>query len=108
MFDDDVVVKGDKDFEKPPLGMIQAVCVWFHDIGTQRGEYMGEPKIRKQVIVTWELAEKMTTGEFAGQPFLMSKYYTQSLDEKATLRKDLENWRGKNSRGNSASRRSWT
>jgi len=95
MFDEDVVVKGEKDFERPPLGMIQAVCVFFHDIGTHRGEYMGEPNIRKQVILTWELAEKMTTGEFVGQPFLVSKYYTQSLSEKATLRKDLENWRGK-------------
>jgi len=95
MFNEDVVVKGEKEYEKPPLGMIQAVCVFFHDIGTQRGEYMGEPTVRKQVIVTWELAEKITTGEFTGKPFLMSKYYTQSLSEKATLRKDLENWRGK-------------
>ena len=95
MFDDDVVVKGEKEFEKPPLGMVQAVCVFVHNIGTQRGEYMGEPNIRKQVILTWELTEKMTTGEFAGKPFLVSKYYTQSLGEKATLRKDLEGWRGK-------------
>jgi hypothetical protein len=39
----------------------------------------------------WELAEKMKDG----RPFMLSKSYTLSLHEKASLRKDLESWRGK-------------
>lgn len=83
------------DFEKAPIGMQQGVCVFVHDIGLQRGEYLGKQNILHKIIVTWELAERMTSGEYAGQPFMVSKYYTLSLGEKANLRKDLESWRGK-------------
>jgi len=82
-------------FEQPSTGMHQAVCAFVHDIGTQVGEYMGVRKVRQQVIVTWELADKMKTGEYEGKPFNMSKFYTLSVSEKANLRKDLEGWRGK-------------
>jgi hypothetical protein len=75
--------------------MVQAVCAFVHDIGTQVGEYKGKPNIAHKVIVTWELTEKMTKGEYEGKPFMMSKYYTLSLNEKANLRHDLESWRGK-------------
>ena len=37
----------------------------------------------------------MTTGEYAGQPFTTSKFYTLSLHEKANLRNILKNWRGR-------------
>jgi hypothetical protein len=37
----------------------------------------------------------MKTGEYAGKPFMVSKFYTLSLNEKASLRKDLQSWRGK-------------
>jgi len=90
------MAKADNDnFEKAPTGTIQAVCTFVHDIGLQAGEYQGKPNLAHKVIVSWELAEKMTQGEFAGKPFMVSKYYTLSLSEKANLRKDLENWRGK-------------
>ena len=83
------------NFEKAPTGMQQAVCSFVNDIGKQMGEYMGEPKISHKVIITWELAEKKTQGNSAGEPFLVSKFYTLSLNEKANLCKDLESWRGK-------------
>jgi len=66
------------------------------DIGTQQGEYEGKINHRRQVIIGWELPnELMTDGEYAGKPFAVNKWYTQSLGEKANLRKDLTNWRGK-------------
>lgn len=37
----------------------------------------------------------MTTGDNAGKPFVVSKFYTQSLNEKSTLRHDLAGWRGR-------------
>ncbi len=79
------------DFEKCSTGLQQAVCVFVHDIGFQVGQWQGQEKIQHKVIVTWELAEKMKSGD----PFAISKYYTLSLHEKSNLRKDLEGWRGK-------------
>jgi hypothetical protein len=86
---------GGGDFEKAPTGTQQAVCVFVFDIGWQKGEYAGVENILPKIIVCWESVEIMTTGEFAGKPFMLSKYYTLSLHEKANLRKDLESWRGK-------------
>lgn len=86
-----IIAKATANYEKAPVGMQQSVCVFVHDIGTQVGEYQGQRNVRHQIIVTWELAEK----EISGEPFLLSKFYTLSLNEKATLRKDLESWRGK-------------
>lgn len=82
-------------FEKIPTGNQQAVCVFVEDIGTQEGSYMGSPIKKHQIIICWELAEQMKEGENAGKPFMISKFYTLSLNEKANLCKDLESWRGK-------------
>ena len=89
------VVSKSKNYEKCSTGLHQAVCVFVNDIGTQVGEYNGERKELPKVIVSWEIKETMKDGEFAGKRFMLSKYYTKSLHEKANLTKDLENWRGK-------------
>ncbi|MFA6152935.1 MAG: hypothetical protein WC716_16555 [Chitinophagaceae bacterium] len=78
-------------FEPTPLGMQQAVCAYVNDIGFQEGEYQGKKNIRHQIIISWELAEKMSDG----RPFMVSGWYTLSLNEKATLRHILESWRSK-------------
>jgi len=83
------------NFEQPDTGMHQAVCAFVNNIGTQRGEYEGKPTFKEQVIISWELDQKLTIGDYAGMPFMISKFYTLSLHEKSGLRKDLENWRGK-------------
>lgn len=90
-----ITARADSNFEKAPVGMQQAVCAFVHDIGTQVSEYQGKVITHKQVIISWELSEKMTQGENQGKPFMVSKYYTLSLNEKSNLRKDLESWRGK-------------
>ncbi len=89
------IVKGQGDFEQPPTGMIRAVCVFVNDIGTHISQFMGEQTIARKMIVSWELDEKMTKGEYAGKPFMMNRFYTMSLAKKANLRKDLESWRGR-------------
>ena len=86
---------GNANFESTPLGNQQAVCAFVEDIGTQEGSYMGAPITRREVVVCWELNEFMKKGEYEGRPFMVSKRYTLSLNEKANLRKDLESWRGK-------------
>jgi hypothetical protein len=87
---------GGGDFEQPPVGTYVARCVKIIDIGTQKGEYQGKATIKRQCIIGWELpTELMTEGDYAGKPFTVSKFYTASLSEKANLRKDLANWRGR-------------
>lgn len=87
---------GGGDFEQPPVGTHLAICVKIIDIGTQKGEYQGKATFKRQVIIGWELPnELMTEGDYAGKPFSVSKFYTASLGEKANLRKDLANWRGR-------------
>jgi len=87
---------GGGDFEQPPIGTHISRCIKLIDIGTQKGEYQGKATFKRQVIIGWELPnETMTNGEYEGKPFTVSKFYTQSLGEKANLRADLKNWRGR-------------
>lgn len=87
---------GGGDFEQPPVGTHVARCIKVIDIGTQKGEYQGQATSKRQCIIGFELPDElMTTGDYAGKPFTVSKFYTASLHEKSTLRKDLANWRGR-------------
>lgn len=79
------------DYEKPSVGPVAAICYRVVDLGTQEGEYQGKKVTKRKMLISWELAEKMKDG----RPFSIHKRYTQSLMETATLRKDLEAWRGK-------------
>lgn len=42
----------------------------------------------------WELPNETFEVDGQQKPFIVSKFYTNSLSEKANLRKDLESWRG--------------
>lgn len=82
-------------YEPAPTGVIQAVCALVEDIGTHEGSYQGKPISRHQCIICWEIDALMSQGEYEGKRFMVSKFYTVSLHEKSSLRKDLESWRGK-------------
>jgi hypothetical protein len=84
------------DFQRPDPGTYLARCVRLIDLGTQTNDYNGEVSEKRKVLVGWELpTELIPTGDYAGQPFLVMKFYTQSLHEKSNLRHDLQNWRGR-------------
>jgi hypothetical protein len=83
---------GGGDFKQAPTGNHVARCIKLIDLGTQHGEYQGQPNTRNQVLVTWELCNEMMED---GKPFTVSHFYTNSLNEKATLRAHLEAWRGR-------------
>ena len=84
------------NFQPTPAGNHVAICYRFIDLGTQLIEWKGAQKTQRKVLVSWELPnELMTEGEYAGKPFTIGKKYTWSMHEKATLRHDLESWRGK-------------
>lgn len=87
---------GGKEFEQAPVGNHIGRCVGMIDIGTQQGEYLGKTTHARKIVVRFELPnELISEGDFAGKPFVVSKFYTASLSEKANLRKDLVSWRGR-------------
>lgn len=84
LFADD---KGNGDFERAPTGMQAAVCSHVVDLGTQATNF-GD---KRQVALVFQLAAKRSDNV----PHQLFKIYTLSFNKKATLRKDVEMWRGK-------------
>lgn len=80
------------DFEQPPAGTHVGICFRVIDLGTQHSEFNGEERIASQVLISWELPEETMAD---GRPFSVSRFYTNSLHEKAALRSDLAAWRGR-------------
>lgn len=80
-----------------PAGTHLARCYQMIEIGTVKEIILGQEKILTKVRVGWELPEerRIFIQEKGEQPFVISKEYTLSMNEKANLRKDLESWRGK-------------
>jgi len=83
---------GGGNFQQAPIGNHVGRCVHIVDLGTQHGEYQGQPTARQQVVITWELPDELMED---GLPFIVSAFFTNSLHEKAALRSALQNWRGK-------------
>ncbi len=81
-----------KEWQEPETGNHVARCIRVIELGTQRKEYQGEVSYKRQTMVVWELPTELMDD---GKPFVVSHFYTASLNEKANLRRDLENWRGK-------------
>lgn len=79
-----------------PAGTHVARCVQVIDLGTQPGSAKF-PAPKHKIRISWELPdEKAVFVEERGEePFMASKNYTLSLSDKATMRHDLESWRGK-------------
>ena len=86
---------GSGDFVQAPIGNHPARCIKIIDIGTQEGEYQGKANYRRQIVVSWELPTETFDKDGKQVPFVVSKWYTASLGEKANLRADLMNWRGR-------------
>jgi len=83
-----IIAKGSiGKFEPCPAGVQQAVACDVVDLGIMDGPY-GE---KWKVDIRWQTADQMSDGK----PYLVNKRYTLSLNEKATLRHDLEAWRGR-------------
>jgi hypothetical protein len=86
---------GGGSFQQLSAGTHLARCFQLVDIGTHHGEYQGQPTIRNQVIVRWEVPGETIEVDGVAKPMIASKFYTNSLGEKANLRKDLVAWRGR-------------
>jgi len=86
---------GSTTYTPAPVGTHVARCFRIIDIGTQHGEYQGKPTRRNQIIIGWELPDELIDTEEGEKPIVTSRFYTNSLGEKANLRRDLEAWRGR-------------
>lgn len=86
-----------QDFKKIEPGTYAARCFSMIEIGTITEDVKGKSVTHKKVMLSWEFpTEKEVFKQEKGEePYTVSKTYTLSMNEKATLRKDLESWRGK-------------
>jgi hypothetical protein len=79
-----------KDFPKqlPQRGRQRAYCISIVDIGMHVNPKYG--KNRRRLILSFELPDDpIQAGPHAGKPFVISKEFTASLDEKSDLRNKL-------------------
>lgn len=90
---------GGGSFTPVAPGMHLARCYRIVDLGTQKSEYQGQIKHLKKVMLQFEVHGEDESGKALvtakNEPMSISKNFTLSLAEKATLRKDLQAWRGK-------------
>jgi hypothetical protein len=84
------IVSEGSSFVPCPAGPHAAVCVDVIDLGKLPNSFKDGALVHK-VRLVWQVAEKKEDGK----PYLVQKQYTASLHEKASLRKDLESWRGR-------------
>lgn len=76
-----------------PEGTYLGVCNMLVDLGVQYNETYKTSS--RKVLVGWEIPEETITIDGEQKPRTLSKRYTASLDERATLRQDLAAWRGR-------------
>jgi len=82
------------NFAPCPAGTYPARCIRVIDLGTQETEYQGETKFAHKALLQFEICDDEVRRD-DGEAFVMSKRYTASLHEKASLRRDLASWRGR-------------
>lgn len=93
---------GGGNFKRVPQGVFIGRCYSLIDLGTQLSVGQFGEKLQHKIRLSWELLDvdendQPLTVEVDGKqmPMTISKSYTVSLHEKASLRKDLAAWRGK-------------
>jgi hypothetical protein len=80
-----------------PSGNYIARCYQMIQIGTVEEMILGSVKTLNKVRIGWELPTelKVFNPDKGEQPFVISKEFTLSMNEKSNLRKVLASWRGK-------------
>lgn len=89
---------GNGDFKRAPAGSHIAVCNLVADCGLQPGSQQF-PSPKRKLYLRFEIPSERVEYEKDGKqvegPLTIGSFYTASMNEKATLRKHLEGWRGK-------------
>lgn len=95
------IARDSGDFTPAPAGTHLAICVGVTDLGTQHNEafsYEGKSipaSDKPQILVTFELVTELIDMDGEMKPMTISKFFNLFLNEKASLRKDLESWRSR-------------
>jgi hypothetical protein len=79
---------GGGDYKLVPEGTHIARCYLLADIGYQETKFGTKLKL----VIGWEIPGEPLDD---GRPMSLTAMYTNSLSEKANLRRDLESWRGR-------------
>lgn len=81
-----------------PSGSHIAVCDIVADIGVQPGSAL-YPAPKRQIFIRFQIPTERVQYEKDGKkidgPATIGKTFTASMNEKSTLRRDLQNWRGR-------------
>ena len=88
-----IIAKSNGSGSSVSAGAHIAVCARVIDIGDQFSQMYG--KTQRKVIISWEIPDETVSIEGRDLPKMISKEYSLSLGDKATLRADLESWRGR-------------
>lgn len=86
------------EFERLDAGMYPATCIHVVELGTHDNTHpQAKPGTKKKdLLLVFETEELMPENDEGKQlPYVLSLRCTNSLGERATLRKHLESWRGK-------------
>ena len=90
---------GGGNFKRVPAGAHVGRCFSLIDLGTQLSSGQYGEKLQHKIQIKWELFGEDEQGaplvSDDGSPMTISKSYTLSLSDKASLRKDLASWRGR-------------
>lgn len=91
---DVITAKGsDKKFTPHPEGQFIGVCVDTIDLGENVEAFSGQPpKLAHKCAIVFRTGER---NESIGEFIDIAREFTVSMNEKANLRKFLEQWRGK-------------
>ena len=91
----DIVLKDTPSRSYPVLeaGAYRASCYAIVMLGTTYSTYYN--KNQTKILFMWELPDERIVIDGEDLPRAISETYTLSLNEKASLRKMLESWRGK-------------
>ena len=88
-----------KEYKIVPAGLHLARCYRIVDLGTQVTVFQGKEKTNRKVLISFEVHGEDEFGNPIvtdnGDPMAISKNYTLMLAELASLRKDLQSWRGR-------------
>lgn len=83
-----IAKRPESNYSPCPEGLHHAVCVDVVDLGIVTSSFGDKHKVR----LTWQIEDENAETR---RRFEARKQYNLSLHEKATLRKDLESWRGR-------------
>jgi hypothetical protein len=90
---------GGGTFKPVPNGVHLARLYRLIDLGTQKSEYEGKINYLRKIKFVWEVHGHDEDGTplvtDKDEPMIITRDYTMSWGDKATLRRDLESWRGR-------------